>query len=250
MAENNSTKNKYVSPSKLSLFLENLKNIFSPLTHTHTLSDLTDYAVDTTLSPTSTNPVANNVLNAEFDAISDSMNALELAIDNKADINHTHPWVQIYDSGAITEAVNSIAGINISGYSNFQIVVQNVNDGTNQSSAAGSVIFTAENGTTYMFHTWSTLFPSSSNSGAAGMAHYRLLNGWLMLEHTAYTPNATRDIFSETEGGSAVKCSAFSGGAMMRCTNELSTMAITSSTQSTSNYFGVGSRVMVWGCKA
>ena len=155
----------------------------------------------------------------------------------------------IYDSGEITEAVNSIAGINISGYKNFQIVVQNVNDGSNTSSAAGSVIFTAKNGTTYMFHTWSTLFPSSSSSGACGMAHFRHFNGWLMLEHTAYTPSATKNIFSETEGGSATKCSAFSGGALMRCTNELSTMAITSQNQSASNFFGVGSRVMVWGCK-
>lgn len=87
MAEN---KNKYVSPSKLSLFLDNLKDIFSPLTHTHKINDISDYTVDTALSSASTNPVQNKVLNAEFDAISDAMGALEAAIDDKVDASHNH----------------------------------------------------------------------------------------------------------------------------------------------------------------
>ena len=74
--------NKYVSPSKLSLFLENLKAIFSPLTHSHNVSDLSDYVVDSELSSTSTNPVQNNVLDSEFEAISDAMTVLESAIDD------------------------------------------------------------------------------------------------------------------------------------------------------------------------
>ena len=78
-------KNKYVSPSKLSVFLNNLKTIFSPLVHTHKISDLTDYTVDSALSSTSSNPVQNKVLDAEFEAISTAMNALDSAIDDKAD---------------------------------------------------------------------------------------------------------------------------------------------------------------------
>lgn len=89
MAEN-TNQNKYVSPSRLSLFLENLKDIFSPLVHKHTISDLTDYVVDSELSSTSSNPVANSVLNTEFDAVGNAMGALELAIDGKADSNHNH----------------------------------------------------------------------------------------------------------------------------------------------------------------
>ena len=77
--------NKYISPSKLSIFLENLKNVFSPLAHTHKLTEITDYIVDSELSSTSTNPVANKAINDEFDAIGDAMGALELAIDGKAD---------------------------------------------------------------------------------------------------------------------------------------------------------------------
>ena len=87
MAEN---KNKYVSSSRLALFLDNLKTIFSPLVHTHKISEISDYVVDSELSSTSTNPVANNAINAEFDAIANAMGALDLAIDGKADSNHNH----------------------------------------------------------------------------------------------------------------------------------------------------------------
>lgn len=77
---------KYVSLSRLSTFLDNLKDKFATLTHKHMISDLTDYTVDTALSSTSTNPVANNTLNAEFEAIADAMGALETAIDGKVQI--------------------------------------------------------------------------------------------------------------------------------------------------------------------
>ena len=93
MAENNTsttTSNKYVSPSKLSLFLDNLRNIFSPLEHTHELSEISDYTIDTELSFASDNPIANSTINAEFEAVSTAMNALELAIDGKANSDHNH----------------------------------------------------------------------------------------------------------------------------------------------------------------
>jgi hypothetical protein len=80
--ENNSK--KYVSLNSLSNFLDNLSSKFASLSHKHALSDLTDYTpitVDNALSSTSTNPVQNKVLDAEFDAISDAMGALEQAID-------------------------------------------------------------------------------------------------------------------------------------------------------------------------
>lgn len=76
---------KYVSLSRLGTFLENLTTKFASLVHSHSISDITDYVVDTELSETSTNTVQNKVLNAEFDAIGDSMGALELAIDSKVD---------------------------------------------------------------------------------------------------------------------------------------------------------------------
>ena len=81
---------KYISLSKLSAFLDNLKNTFAPLSHKHSISDVTDYTVDSALSPTSTNPVQNKVIDEEFEAVANAMNALDLAIDGKADSDHTH----------------------------------------------------------------------------------------------------------------------------------------------------------------
>lgn len=81
---------KYVSLSKLETFLDNLKGTFALLTHKHTTADLTDYAVDTSLSSNSTNPVQNKVLDAEFEAVSEAMGALEQAIDGKASSSHDH----------------------------------------------------------------------------------------------------------------------------------------------------------------
>jgi hypothetical protein len=83
MAEN--TQNKYISPSRLSLFLDNLKDIFSPLVHTHKISEISDYVVDSQLSSTSNNPVQNKVIDAEFDAISQALNVYDLALDDKVD---------------------------------------------------------------------------------------------------------------------------------------------------------------------
>lgn len=71
----------YISLSKLSTFLDNLKTTFATITHKHTISDLTDYTVDAELSSTSTNPVQNKVLNEEFDSVATAINALEAAID-------------------------------------------------------------------------------------------------------------------------------------------------------------------------
>lgn len=82
--------NKYVSLSKLQTFLENLNNKFAALSHKHSVGDLSDYIVDTELSSTSANPVQNKVLDAEFEAIATSMNALDSAIDGKANSFHDH----------------------------------------------------------------------------------------------------------------------------------------------------------------
>lgn len=76
---------KYVSLNRLSTFLDNLYAKFAEATHKHVLADITDYKVDAELSPTSTNPVQNKIIDAEFDAVSDAMNALEAAVDEKQD---------------------------------------------------------------------------------------------------------------------------------------------------------------------
>lgn len=81
---------KYASLDTLRTFLDNLKETFSDLSHKHTLSDITDYIVDSQLSPNSNNPVANKTIDAEFEAVSQAMGALETTIDGKANSSHNH----------------------------------------------------------------------------------------------------------------------------------------------------------------
>ena len=87
---------KYISLTRLSNFLDNIKEKYSQIGHKHTTADLTDYnpiTVDTELSSTSNNPVANSAIDAEFDAIATAMGALELAVDGKSDSGHNHDSV-------------------------------------------------------------------------------------------------------------------------------------------------------------
>ena len=110
---------KYASLQTLQTFLTNLRNTFSELTHKHNIEDITDYVVDAELSATSTNPVQNKTLDAEFEAVATAINALDLAIDNKADAAHVHSDIyytkeEIQNLELITvEDIDSICGSNI-----------------------------------------------------------------------------------------------------------------------------------------
>ena len=91
------TPKNYAGLSSLQIFLDNIKAIFAPIDHEH--------EVDTELSPTSMNPVANKVIDEEFTAVAEAMSALDLAIDHKADSAHEH---NISDISGLQDALNSI----------------------------------------------------------------------------------------------------------------------------------------------
>lgn len=172
---------------------------------------------------------------------SEIVDALSIKVD-KQDLD----WVQIYDSGSITTKVNSISNINISGYKKLMVAVACVNDGN--ISKSGSAIFTASNGTTYQFPCWTNMFSTTAGAVSAGLARFDIIDGYIVC------PNASRHIrtsnfLSSTEGGTADNLTS-TGGGIMKCTNALSTLAVSSLDQDSSCYFGVGSRVIVWGGKA
>lgn len=107
---------KYVSLNKLSTFLDNLKNIFAAKDHPHKIAEITDYSIDTALSSTSTNPVQNKVLDAEFEEIATAMTALESAIDDKLDSSDTITNDEIDEicSGTIATYLDSISSEGVS----------------------------------------------------------------------------------------------------------------------------------------
>lgn len=109
---------KYASLDTLRTFLDNLSNKFATLTHSHTISDISDFTVDSSLSPTSNNPVQNRVLDAEFEAISEALNVYDAALDGKASVTHTHEIVDVNNLQSTIDTIN----INVDKKSQVQIV--------------------------------------------------------------------------------------------------------------------------------
>ena len=156
-------------------------------------------------------------------------------------------WNLLYDSGEISAIANSISNIDVSGYTNIQVLVRIYNDGDSVGSRAGSAIFKCANGKNYQFPVWANMFSKSINTVYV-MATFNLVDGWLIC------PCASRLIgdattFEDTEGGTAGSL-APTGSGMMKCTSPLSTLTISSLDQNSNYYFGMGSRVMVWGWNA
>ena len=96
---------KYVSLSKLSLFLDNLSSKFAALTHTHKIEDISDFAVDSELSPDSINPVQNKVLSAELNTINEIIGVLETKVDGKSDSTHIH---EISDVANLQDTIDNL----------------------------------------------------------------------------------------------------------------------------------------------
>ena len=157
-----------------------------------------------------------------------------------------HEWSLIYDSGTTIAQVNAFANINISGYKKFMMAIKCVNDTTNAPTTRyGSAIFYASNGITYQFPVFNSMFSASSNTSAT-LGFFEVIDGWIVCPQVARSVKYA-DFLASTEGGTATNMNGMGGG-LMKCTNDLSTLTISSLDQAADFYFGVGSRVIVWGC--
>lgn len=209
--------------------------------------------VDTALSSTSTNPVQNNVVNTAISnlntLVGDTKVSTQIAdaIVNKVDKSDSE-WVQIYDSGKITTAVNAFSGINVSGYKSLKIAIKCVNTTANTTSASGAVVFKCENDKDYVFANILSNLIRNTASTTGGAADFKVLNGYLVCEGS-YRALTADNMLSDTEGAGADNLTVLCGGCYIKCTSPISTMMITNSAQSDTLFYGVGSRVVVWGCK-
>lgn len=79
--------NKFLDLGGLNRLVENLKKTFAQIIHKHTLSDIEDYVIDSTLSSISVNPVQNKTVNEAFVALNANVDQLN---DEKANIDHIH----------------------------------------------------------------------------------------------------------------------------------------------------------------
>ena len=156
-----------------------------------------------------------------------------------------HNWVQIYDSGATTEQINSFANINISGYKKIMMAIKCVNDTTNASTTRyGSAIFKATNGTTYQLPVFNSMFFGSETT-TASMAFFEFTDGWIICPQVVRSIKYA-DFLTSTEGGTCTNMNNMGSG-LMKCTNTLSTVTISNLDQNADFFFGVGSRVIIWG---
>ena len=198
--------------------------------------------------------VINKLTKAQYQEAKEAGSIVETElymITDDVPSSHTkddHNWTLIYDSGEISAIANSISGINVSGYTNFAVLVRCYNDGDSHTTRTGSAIFTAKNGKSYQFPVWAEMFTKSISTVHA-MAQFNIIDGWLVCPSASCLTSSSIDIFSSIEGGTAGNLIP-TGSGMMRCTSPLSTLTISNLDQNSNYYFGMGSRVMVWGWKA
>ena len=101
---------KYLNSDGLIRLAANLINKFAPKAHSHTISEVSDYVVDSELSFDSANPVQNKIVKAKFDAVdADIANAVlkvhqELTAE---EIDQVHKNLQL-DNLPTTEQVEAL----------------------------------------------------------------------------------------------------------------------------------------------
>lgn len=88
---------KYVNLNALSTFLDNLKNIFSPLIHTHTQSEITDLIIDDEVS-SSPNLVRNSAVNSALTSVKEELSDV---ITTKADVDYVENLYKKLNSNTV-----------------------------------------------------------------------------------------------------------------------------------------------------
>lgn len=66
-------KEEFLDESGLQYVINKFVTFFAKITHTHKLSEISDYTVDNSLSSTSTNPVQNKIITVEINRINETL---------------------------------------------------------------------------------------------------------------------------------------------------------------------------------
>lgn len=186
---------------------------------------------------------------SDVNSLSDLVGDVAVSEQINSAIKNSNIWTQIYDSGEITTAVNAISGINVSGYKSLKVAIKCVNTTVNSSTTGGAVVFTCENSKDYVFANILGNLIRNTASTSGGAADFKILGNYISCENSYRALNA-ENMLSDEEGAGADNLTALGGGCFIKCTSPISTMMITNAAQSDTHFYGVGSRVIVWGCKA
>ena len=156
-------------------------------------------------------------------------------------------WTKIYDSGSIDSRINSFMGIDVTGYKKLKVAIKCVNTTASEGTSAADIAFMGEG---YIYYYFSNLFPSlitKSTSTSSAMVEFTMADGFVFCDNVVKSSNAN-NMFSSGEGMGVWNMTNLGGG-IMTCNSPFFYMDVSAANDSTSHYFGEGSRVIVWGCK-
>ena len=90
-------KNEFLDESGLQSVINKFVALFAKITHTHELSEISDYTVDSSLSSTSTNPVQNKIITVEINRINETLSGTAY-IDVEDNENIEYPDISTSDN--------------------------------------------------------------------------------------------------------------------------------------------------------
>lgn len=157
-------------------------------------------------------------------------------------------WTQIYNSGATTKNVNAFSNIDISGYTKIKVAIKCVNVTASAGTTAGAVIFTDEFGNNFSFSSLFGNLITNTAGTAAAMAEFTIVDGFIICDNALRSTSAA-NMLSNTDGQGAWGLTSVGGG-LIACSSTIASMKIAATNLSTTHYYGAGSKVIVWGCKA
>lgn len=89
--------NNYLDKTGVIRLINNVKNMFASVSHTHKKSDIDDLIIDSEFSSTSTNPIQNKVVSTGFGYVSNAITSLNSDVANKSDKGHGHAISDVTD---------------------------------------------------------------------------------------------------------------------------------------------------------
>ena len=89
-------KEEFLDESGLQYVINKFVTFFAKITHTHKLSEISDYTVDNSLSSTSTNPVQNKIITVEINRINETLSGTAY-IDVEDNENIEYPDISTSD---------------------------------------------------------------------------------------------------------------------------------------------------------
>ena len=212
---------------------------------------------NSTSSTSTTTAATPSSVKSAYDLANTTKTNLETEVNRakaaEAQIVADSTWTKIYDSGSITSKVNAFSGIDMAGYKKIKVAIKCANTNDSAGSSAADIAFVEYLGDsgetiTYSFFGLFGNLISKGTTITAAMAEFTVVDGFIICDNALRSTSAS-NMFAAGEGQGAWNMTSVGGG-LLTCYGAVSEMRVSSAYSSETHYFGAGSRVIVWGCKA